>query len=70
MNYKRKTPVKVLLLFTLLIFVAPLWAQQPDTSSLGYKIGYHIGSWLPFGIIVLLMLLILLKTSRRSSRKN
>ncbi|MEL7119558.1 MAG: hypothetical protein AAFO07_08960 [Bacteroidota bacterium] len=28
---------------------------QADTTSVGYKIGYQIGSWLPFMIIVLIV---------------
>ncbi|MEO1715209.1 MAG: hypothetical protein AAFU60_17920 [Bacteroidota bacterium] len=31
---------------------------QVDTTDIGYKIGYEIGSWLPFIIIVVLALLV------------
>ena len=60
-----KTHKKVFLLSLLLIFVLNLSAQEADTTSLGYQVGYHIGSWLPFSIIVLLALLVLLKSSRQ-----
>ena len=35
-----------------------------DTTSLGYKIGFTLGSWLPFIIIVIIVLLILRKRYR------
>ncbi|MCB0558310.1 MAG: hypothetical protein H6573_05985 [Lewinellaceae bacterium] len=60
-----KTHKKVFLLSLLLIFVLNLSAQEADTTSLGYQVGYHIGNWLPFSIIVLLTLLVLLKSSRQ-----
>ncbi|MCO6479798.1 MAG: hypothetical protein J5I94_24385 [Phaeodactylibacter sp.] len=66
MILKFKTSGKSALLGLLMVIAAPLSAQEPDTTSLGYKIGYHIGSWLPFGIIVLLVVLILARKSRRS----
>ena len=60
-----KTPKKGFLIFLLMIFIFNLSAQEADTASLGYEVGYHIGSWLPFSIIVLLALLVLLKSSRQ-----
>lgn len=54
------------LLFLLVASGFNLAAQEADTTSLGYKVGYHIGSWLPFSIIVLMALLVLLKSSRQS----
>ncbi len=69
MILKYKTHRKSSLLAMLTVFALPLLAQEPDTTSIGYKIGYHIGSWLPFGIIVLLVALILLRTSRQSQNE-
>lgn len=45
----------------------PLRAQEEaqDTSSFGYRVGYEIGSWLPFLIIVVLMLLIIRKMAQQ-----
>jgi hypothetical protein len=45
----------------------PLLAQGEarDTSGFGYRIGYEIGSWLPFLIIVVLMLLIIRKMAQQ-----
>lgn len=46
-----------------------LWPTLParaeegvDTTRLDYQIGYQLGSWLPFLIIVLLVVLILRKS--------
>ncbi|MCB9264407.1 MAG: hypothetical protein H6558_05200 [Lewinellaceae bacterium] len=61
-----KTRKKGLLLTGVMAFAVRLAAQEADTASLGYQIGYHIGSWLPFSIIILLALLILFKSSRQS----
>lgn len=60
-----KTKKRGLLLCSLMVLAVHLFAQDTDTTSLGYQIGYHIGSWLPFSIIILLALLILLKSSRQ-----
>ncbi|MCB0564623.1 MAG: hypothetical protein KDD01_09645 [Phaeodactylibacter sp.] len=60
-----KTPKKGFLISLLMIFLFNLSAQEADTAGLGYQVGYHIGSWLPFSIIVLLALLVLLKSSRQ-----
>jgi len=37
-----------------------------DTTSMGYRIGYSIGSWLPFITIAGLAVLIILRRYRRS----
>jgi len=42
---------------------------QVDTTSVGYKIGYEIGSWLPFLIIITLLLLVMIR-ARRLSRND
>lgn len=42
---------------------------QVDTTSVGYKIGYEIGSWLPFLIIITLLLLVMFR-ARRLSRND
>lgn len=42
--------------------------QVPDTTSRGYKIGYYIGSWLPFGLLLLITLVVVyfvLKSRRK-----
>ena len=64
-----KTKKRGLLLCSLMVLAVHLFAQDTDTISLGYQIGYHIGSWLPFSIIILLALLILLKSSRQRRAK-
>ena len=38
--------------------LSPMLLLQVDTTDIGYKIGYEIGSWLPFIIIVVLALLV------------
>jgi hypothetical protein len=37
-----------------------------DTTALGYRIGYSIGSWLPFLLIAGLALLIILRRYRQN----
>lgn len=51
-----------------LLAIPALPAQEAvaDTSSFGYKAGYHIGSWLPFLIIVILVVLIIRKSGGQS----
>lgn len=44
-------------------FLTPFLAQV-DTTAIGYRIGYSIGSWLPFVIIAILALVIILKGYR------
>lgn len=54
---------------TLSTFCLPsLFCQEAraDTSALGYKVGYHLGSWLPFLIIIILVVLIIRKSGRQS----
>lgn len=52
---------------------SPLWGQadtvQVDTSSAGYKIGYQIGSWLPF-ILLAAILIFLTVRAVRKGREN
>lgn len=60
-----RTRRKGILLMLSLASALNLFAQEPDTASLGYQVGYHIGSWLPFSIIALLAVLIILKSSRQ-----
>ncbi|MCU0394603.1 MAG: cytochrome c-type biogenesis protein CcmH [Chitinophagaceae bacterium] len=38
---------------------------QIDTTSTSYKIGYHVGSWLPFAFLVLMGLLVMWMIGRR-----
>jgi hypothetical protein len=39
---------------------------QADTTSTAYKAGYLIGSWLPFGIMALLAIIIIALIRRKS----
>jgi len=41
-----------------------------DTTGIGYRIGYEIGSWLPFIIIFILALLVIYNSYRFSSKKK
>lgn len=41
-----------------------------DTTGVGYQVGYQIGSWLPFIIIVLLALLVVVNSYRFSQRNK
>ena len=43
---------------------------QADTTSVGYKVGYQIGSWLPFLIIALIALLIIVKGFRHKGQSQ
>ncbi len=42
-----------------------LMAQEVDTSSHSYQVGHQIGSWLPFLVIITLMVLVIIRASRR-----
>jgi hypothetical protein len=33
--------------------------QVPDSASTSYKVGYYIGSWLPFVVLVLLAFIVI-----------
>ena len=39
---------------------------QTDTTGVGYKIGYQIGSWLPFLVLATIFIWLLLKAFKRS----
>lgn len=48
-----------------------LQAQQQnthsaDTSSAGYKIGYTVGEWLPFLILIVLVLMVMFRARKLS----
>lgn len=72
--------MKHLPLFTisfLLALLLPVWlGAQPadtlgvDTTSRGYRIGYAVGSWLPFLVLFTLALLVLLRSIRLSRDKK
>lgn len=38
---------------------------QIDTTSTSYTIGYYVGSWLPFGFLVLMGLLVMWLIGRK-----
>ncbi|MCB0620832.1 MAG: hypothetical protein KDC43_16460 [Saprospiraceae bacterium] len=42
---------------------------QADTSSLGYQIGYRIGSWLPF-VLLAILLFFMIRSIRRQQKKG
>jgi len=54
------------LLFTPLTF---LLAEAVDTTSSSYKIGYQIGTWLPFAVLVGLFFLLIYFGRRRQQRQ-
>ncbi len=59
-------PGKSCLSLTLFTAMAStLAAQGIDTTGLGYRIGYQVGSWLPSSIIMLVAVLLILKSSRQ-----
>lgn len=41
-----------------------------DTTSSSYKIGYEIGSWLPFIILFTLALMVIIRSFRLSQKKG
>ena len=47
----------------------PLWGQadtvQVDTSSAGYKVGYQIGSWLPFILLAAILIFLTVRAVRK-----
>jgi hypothetical protein len=47
-------------------FVSPL--LQVDTNSASYRIGYRIGSWLPFAFLLVLTVLVIRMVLRRRRR--
>jgi|GEM_PF-2204016 len=49
---------------------APGQAEGVDTTSSGYKIGYEIGSWLPFIILFTLALMVIIRSFRLSQKKG
>ena len=66
---KKKSRTHIIYALTLALAPAfPLPAQETaaDTTALGYKVGYQIGSWLPFLVIITLAVLIILKMARQN----
>ena len=43
---------------------------QVDTTSVGYKVGLQIGSWLPFLVIAIIALLIIVKGYRHKGEES
>jgi uncharacterized BrkB/YihY/UPF0761 family membrane protein len=44
---------------------------QVDTTDAGYKMGYYIGSWLPFGLLLIVTIVVVyfvLKNRRKHGR--
>lgn len=54
----------------MLLLVAPGLSAQADTTDIRYKIGYEIGSWLPFIILAGLFIFMLVVARRRSEEKE
>lgn len=54
----------------MLLLVAPALPAQVDTSDIRYKVGYEIGSWLPFIILAGLFIVMLVMARRRSEKKE
>jgi len=51
----------------ILLVVAQVDDRGVDTTGAGYRVGYQIGSWLPFIIIIGLALLIIFRSFDFSS---
>ena len=59
------------LLFYIIWSLLPLWLlAQVDTTSASYKIGYKIGTWLPFIILASLFIYMAVKAARRSREQD
>ena len=59
------------ILVILWLFIGPIiLSAQVDTTDARYKIGYEIGSWLPFVILAGLFILMLVMARRRSEGKE
>ena len=56
--------------WAMLLLVAPALPAQVDTSDIRYKVGYEIGSWLPFIILAGLFIVMLVMARRRSEKKE
>lgn len=41
-------------------------ATDADTTSAGYKVGYTIGEWLPFIILIILVLMVMFRARKLS----
>jgi len=55
----------------LLMILGPVFLlAQADTTDIRYKIGYEIGSWLPFVILAALFIFMLVKARQRSEEKK
>ena len=54
----------------MLILVASASSAQVDTSDIRYKVGYEIGSWLPFVLLAGLFIFMLVMARRRSETKE
>jgi hypothetical protein len=39
--------------------------QVADTTSTSYKVGYYIGSWLPFAVMILLAFVVIFIIGRK-----
>lgn len=86
LNYKNTTPLITFVLMSnyyisklvLTVFgtsISLMCSAQADTmgidtTGLQYRIGYQIGSWLPFLIIFLLMVIVTVRGIQLSRRKN
>lgn len=66
--------LKFLLAFLLFLSLPVLSAQRDsadvDTTSIGYHIGYEIGSWLPFLVIFTLALMVIIRARNLSRKKG
>jgi cytochrome c biogenesis protein CcdA len=58
-----------LLTTTAILLPVMIAAQEKDTTSAGYQVGYQIGSWIPFvllaGVFVLMLRAVLRRTKER-----
>ncbi len=64
---RRLTLTTCLFLGQILTLLAQVDDRGVDTTGAGYRVGYQIGSWLPFIIIIGLALLIIFRSFDFSS---
>lgn len=57
-------------LATAILLPVTVAAQQKDTTSAGYQVGYQIGTWIPFVLLAGVFVLMLRAVLRRSKREE
>ena len=68
--YIKNMEVKRISVVLWLSTMSMILSAQADTTDVRYKIGYEIGSWLPFVILAGLFILMLVRARQRSERSE